>query len=161
MRILTLLITLFCAVPVGAGQSTSGKPAQEPFSITITAVTPEVEVGSPVEIRIRLVNNSNHDIDQSGLYAYGLLNPNYQYDVRTENGRPVRPKKLEGPIIGSFVAGSVKQGAAVEQSTVISAAYDLPPGKYFIQLARPISQNPKDGVVKSNKITITVTPKKK
>jgi hypothetical protein len=43
--------------------------------------------------------------------------------------------------------------------TGISPRYDpSQPGEYVIQLSRPISDDPKNGVVKSDKLTITVTP---
>jgi hypothetical protein len=160
MRILILLITS-CAVAAGSGQANRAKPAPEPFSIAITAVRPEVEIGSPVELMIRLTNNSSHDIDTGAVYAQGGggFNSSYQYDVRTEAGRPVRPRKPEGRIVGTAIMGTAKVGQTLEQKTVIDGVYELPPGKYSIQLARPVSLNPKDGLVKSNKITITVTPK--
>jgi hypothetical protein len=41
----------------------------------------------------------------------------------------------------------------------ISRLYDLSqPGDYTIQLSRAVSDDPKNGVVKSNVITVTVTP---
>jgi hypothetical protein len=42
----------------------------------------------------------------------------------------------------------------------ISLLYDLSqPGAYTVQLSRTLSDDPKDGVVKSNAITVKVTPK--
>jgi hypothetical protein len=52
----------------------------------------------------------------------------------------------------------LKPGEAQAGTATITRLYDLSrPGNYTIQVSQPLSDNPEDGVVKSNTITVTVT----
>ncbi len=159
MKVFGLLLSLCVgASALGSGQAVPGKSAKQPFSISISAEKTDVEVGSPVEIHIRLTNTSTHEISSTASYD-GPFNYSYQYEVWTAKGRLVRPKKLEGHrIAGSVIFGTLKPGEAAEDGTELAPYYDLPPGTYFIQVARPVSENSAEGVIKSNKIRIVVTP---
>ena len=53
---------------------------------------------------------------------------------------------------------ALKPGESAEEVTAIGGQYDLAPGKYAVQLLRRVSSDPKEGVVKSNTITVTVVP---
>ena len=60
---------------------------------------------------------------------------------------------------GHWIRRTLKPGESADSVTGVSPEYDMSrPGQNVIQLSRPISDNPDDGVVKSNKVTITVTP---
>jgi hypothetical protein len=52
----------------------------------------------------------------------------------------------------------LKPGQSRDDTTNISEAYDLLPGKYTVQLSMPVPGDATAGVVKSNKITIQVAP---
>jgi hypothetical protein len=50
-------------------------------------------------------------------------------------------------------------GESAGSSVTLTKLYDLGrPGVYTIQIWQPVSDNPTDGVVKSNIITVTVIP---
>ena len=60
---------------------------------------------------------------------------------------------------GSMISHWLNPGDKFEENTVISELFVLSPGKYEIQLSRPISSDdPGKGIVKSTKIQIVVTP---
>ncbi len=96
--------------------------------------------------------------------SVGPLTADQHYTVRvhdksgkdapeTEYGRHARLHQL----IGSDAATLLKPGEKLEEDTVLSTVFDLTsPGEYEVQLSRPVSDDPKDGVVKSNIIAITV-----
>lgn len=161
MRIVILLLLFSGNLTAGGpAQSSAGKQAQTPFSITVSVPKTEIKAGSSVELMVLLKNTSDYDINTSSTYYTGVDN-GYQYDVRTERGAVVRPKKqrIKGPLLLSGRMSTLKPGESHESTTMISDEFDMTkPGKYVIQLSRPISGNPHDGVVKSNKITVTVTP---
>ena len=159
MRGLMLVLTLFLglagfAISPGIGYAAG----EQSFSIAISAAKAEVSAGSPVEILIRLTNNSDQDANWSTIYSGGVAN-DYTYDIRLEGGKRLAPShpRDDGPVIGSAVIGTVKPGKSFETRVDISAQYDMTkPGKYIVQLSRPISGSAKKSEVKSNKITIIV-----
>jgi hypothetical protein len=141
---------------------------KQPFAVIIHAYNPQVKVGDPVGIGIEMKNISDHEIDCAAANSNGT-DRNYRYEVLDEHGHPA-PKIVTkapsektpcilGPGNNAFYSG-----------TQISDAFDFSrPGKYTIQLSRPIwgdDQIPGTGrtaqnsqaVVKSNRITITVLP---
>jgi len=53
---------------------------------------------------------------------------------------------------------SPRPNESTKENIALSDLYDLShPGQYTIQVSRAVSDKPKDGVVKSNTITVTVT----
>jgi len=53
----------------------------------------------------------------------------------------------------------LQPGESVSYFAPISEWYDLSgPGKYTIQVLQHVSSDPSSAVVKSNKITVTITP---
>lgn len=138
-----------------------GQVNQPPFSIKISVENPEVKVGSEIHIKIQLKNESNHDVDCSGAPSNGLDRA-YQYEVLDDSAKMANKVLRSHPEVGetfSVWACSVKPGETANAAGgIISRLYDMRrPGRYTIQVSRAISDNPKDGVVKSNKITVTVT----
>jgi hypothetical protein len=156
-----LLSVLLLAIAVNPCQSEAAKPPKAPFSISISAEKQAVEQGSLVSIKIRLTNTSNHEMNASGSYFDGA-DASYRQEVwdgagnlaeRDQTGQQQKVASLHGHI----KLRTLKPGESAESVSGISPQYDLSrPGQYVIQLSRPISDNPKDGVVKSNKIVVMV-----
>lgn len=158
MRLLLVLLQagallLWSAAPeVGTGDS-----KQQPFSIVITPVKSSVPVGGAIDIKIRLTNNSDHEINVSGSWEHGM-DMSYNYDVHDSNGNSPERKKHEGLLTDTGKVHSLSPGESVEETSSVSEGCDMStPGEYVIQLSRQVPDDPKT-VVKSNKITVTVTP---
>jgi hypothetical protein len=135
--------------------------SQPPFSLNLSAAADNVTAGSDVHVKIEMKDVSNHDVDCTGAPSNGLDRA-YQYEVRDDRGRLVPKIVKKHPEIGETFSTwpcRLKPGeTATAAGGLISRLYDMSrPGQYTIQVSRSISDNPKDGVVKSNKITITVT----
>jgi hypothetical protein len=82
----------------------------------------------------------------------------YSYDVRDSSGILVE-KKNRGRAVGSVTQRTVEPDETVEEEAVVSRVFDMSrPGQYVIQVSRAISGDPKDGVVKSNIITVKLVP---
>ena len=86
----------------------------------------------------------------------------HQYEIRDGNGDLAQKRKVNHPEIGStghgWPARILKPGESMDiTGDFVSRLFDL--GKlsqYTVQLSRAVSDDPKDGVVKSNTITVTV-----
>jgi hypothetical protein len=90
----------------------------------------------------------------------------YQFDVRDDRGTAVPEtdlgRKLKEPPVVPMNSRNFERYLRPNESTketiAVSDLYDLShPGQYTIQVSRAVSNKPKDGVVKSNTITVTVT----
>jgi len=135
----------------------ASSPKQPAFSITIGMEKPSLKAGSDVWIKITLTNTSDHDIDCSSAYVNGV-DRRYQYDVRDNTGLSMQ-KKTEHPelVPGSIQLCTLKPGESTTEESRISWLHDLSrPGKYTVQVSRGVSDNEKDGVVKSNTTAVTV-----
>lgn len=163
-----LLSTVFVGlVPIEA------KNVGQPFDAVIRVENPEsqinsdsytVKAGSEVFITVHLTNVSKHnlafDYDSDSRTGVSF---SHQYEVRDSNGNVVQKRTISHPEIGStghgWPARVLKPGESMDiNGDYISRLYDLSqPGEYTIQLSREVSADPKDGVVKSNTITVTVT----
>jgi hypothetical protein len=156
-----LLSLLLVAIAVNPCQSEAAKPPKAPFSISISAEKQAVEQGSLVSIKIRLTNTSNRRMNASASY-YGGVDASYQQEVWNDAGNLAERYQAGQPQPVASLHGTVKlrtlrPGESWENVSAISPQYDMSrPGQYVIQFSRPISDNPKDGVVKSNKIAVTV-----
>jgi hypothetical protein len=135
------------------------------FKIVITAESPTVVAESEVWIKVSLTNTSNQDLDDSGSHFSGIdWDPNFRFEVRDERGKLGPKRTYPHPELrtGYPVNRSISSGQTFTQEQRVSALYDMrKPGKYTIQVSRRTSDNPKDGEIKSNIVTITVTPKDK
>jgi len=136
----------------------SAHNAHASFSIVITTDNPVIKAGSDVVIKIRMTNNSNHDVDCTMAPANGL-DRKYQYDVRDAQGNPAAKIVRSHPELesGSILPCTLKPGQSTPPvDNSISWIYDLThPGKYVVQVSR---DDPKEGKAKSNTITLTVKP---
>ncbi|MCU1284248.1 MAG: hypothetical protein JWO13_598 [Acidobacteriales bacterium] len=132
--------------------------AAQPFSISINALKGDIKFGEPIEIRVTITNTSGRDLDVSSSWEAGT-DVSLEFDVRDTSGNPLRRKaRREGPESLSVKTATLKPGETIKETTLVSAHYMDEPGQYVIQLARRVSTDAKQGKVKSNKITVTVTP---
>lgn len=148
------LFAMVCAMPAQC--------QQRPLSIAISAPQSSLKVGSDVRLEVTLTNTSNRRM------LIKERNPatDYEIDIRDERGTAVPGsdfgRKLKEPPVIPMNSRNLgiylRPNESTKESITLSELYDLSrPGKYLIQVERGVSDNPKDGVVKSNKITVTVT----
>ena len=136
-----------------------------PFKIAITTESPTVVAGSDVWIKVSLTNTSDHDVNEGAMYITEInLDSTFRFEVRDERGKLVPKRTYPHPELrtGYPVNRSISPGQTFTQEQRVSALYDMrKPGKYTIQVSRRASDNPKDGELKSNLVTVTVTPNAK
>jgi hypothetical protein len=151
----------------------SAQTARTPFIVTIGAEAPAanigpesyaVRTGSDVFINVRLTNTSKRNLrisdDTDSRTGVDFYN---RYEIHDSSGNFARKRTIQHPEIGSTGHGwPARIIKPTENLTVatdrISGLYDLAkPGKYTIQVVRDASGNSKEGEVKSNVITLTVT----
>jgi hypothetical protein len=162
MKIL-LRRAVLIAVSITASFCGQAWAAQAPFTVTITTDRPAVKTGSQVIINVRLTNTSKRDIACDAAYNDMLGMDMYdKYDIRDGGANVIEKNAIAHRELGGRSirpACTLKPGESkVIGSDVISIAHNLRrPGEYTIQMSRAVSDNPRDGVVKSNKITVTVT----
>lgn len=170
MRILlSWLLGMFCVAWVPA----SAQEAKPPFIVLISAEAPAasigpdsytVKAGSDVFIKVRLTNISKRNIwigdDSDSRTGVDFF---HHYEVRDSSGNSAPKRTITHPEIGSTGHGWPARVLKPEKSLDVASdritgLYDLTqPGKYTIEVARDVSGDPKDGEVKSNMITLTVT----
>jgi hypothetical protein len=146
----------WCAM---AAQLTARAEEQDhqPFSITITALNAEIKVGEEAFLKIRLKNESQEDIQGGGVFRAEGLDTSYRYDCHNDPGISVMKEIV---MVGSaHEAPILKLGESHEETIPLGRACDFSkPGAYVIQLSRSDIADPKHHAIKSNEITITVTP---
>lgn len=159
-----LLLACFCIAtygPTPCQTQSSQATSERLFSLTLSALTPSVEAGKRIELKIVMKNLTDHNL----AYQYGIRD--YQdrsndYEVWDASGKKLEPSRKKYPQIGDTFEPTlphiVKPGETETSGIAITLLYDMTqPGTYTIQASRRISDEPNDGVVRSNKITITVT----
>lgn len=154
-----LLMATSLSVPKLGAQSSSPK---QPFTIVLTSEQPSVKVGVGVWVNVNLTNTSNKEIDTSAnINSLTQIDPNFVFDVRDAAGNPVPKKVYKHPELasGKLIMGRfIKPKESLVEQQEVSRLYEMSsPGRYVIQVSRPVSKNPNDDIVKSNKLTITVT----
>ncbi len=150
--------------------------ASQPFTLTLGVEAPlasgyqtsdgilVLKTGVKIYLTIKTKNTSKHEIGCEVIADYMVgLDPNYEYDVRDSQGKPVREHVIEHKeLAGRAVQGlgcRLKPGESSTQGgNDITRLYDLSqPGSYTIQVSRPASDDPKDGIVKSNILRLSIT----
>jgi len=122
----------------------------------------EVRAGSDVYITIVMTNFSDHPVDCSAWYVNGT-DRRFRIDVRDSHGnsmkrRDVHPEMMPGSLqgLGSTLQPGESTGPLQDR---ISWANDLSqPGVYTVQVSRVVANDEKNGLVKSNTISLTITP---
>ncbi len=152
----------------------AAQSAKPPFTAIISVENPEsqigpgsyaVKAGSDVFIKVHLTNSSTRKL------AFGYdkdsrtnVDFSHQYEIRDRNGNLAAKRKIDHQEIGStghgWPARILKPGESMDiTGDFISRLFDLSQlNEYTVQLSRAVSDDPKDGMVKSNTITVTVIP---
>lgn len=156
-----LLAVCFCMAIFGPTLCQTQSVQEPPFSLTLSALTPSVETGQRIELKIVMKNLTNHDLEyQRDIRNYQDRSNNY--DVWDDSGKKLEHIKKKYPQIGDTFEPVppriVKPGETEASGITITLLYDMTrPGTYTIQASRKISGERDDGIVHSNKITVTVT----
>jgi hypothetical protein len=167
-QIVLFLLGTFCTVPMEA------KTVGQPFVLTISMESPGGQTGpnsytvkadSDVFIKVHLTNTSKRKLSLGyDKDSRTNIDFSHQYEVRDSKGNLAKKRPISHPEIGStghgWPARILKPGESMDiTGDYISRLYDMSRADaYMIQLSRSISGDPKDGVVKSNTITVTVMP---
>jgi hypothetical protein len=159
-------LPIILAVAAFAGQSSPQRQKVPPtFSINISTSQPSVKVGSEVVVDINLTNKTgrivwiywpNNEEARPDEYIPTVLDEGSKRPPLTSTGRNLIDHD-PGITIGNVDIPNrdVGDGEIIKQKIVITKFYDLSkPGKYTIQLSRGEGET----AVKSNTITVTVTP---
>jgi hypothetical protein len=143
-----------------AFNSTGQTSKAAPFSISIRAQQSIVKPAQPIVIILTTKNISGQSI------RLGETNPGmeYDFDVRDAHGQPVAEKELlkrlkHSTYVFRSTSEVLKPGVATQETFAISDYFDFTkPELYSIQVQRLVPYSLGHGAVKSNSITITVTP---
>lgn len=141
----------------------AGSPfVRAPFTIKISTDKPVVKAGSEVSIKVHLTNTSKRVMDCSATISNMTgVDPNYLFEIRDQVDNPAPLRVYEHPELatGQPISRSLKPGESFTDEQEVSRLIDMSrPGNYVIQVSRRASENKKDGVVKSNIITVRITP---
>jgi hypothetical protein len=156
------LYRLLLFLSLTAWVTASPLAAQPKFSIRISPGTQLVRAGSAVIVNVSVTNNSNQDLNNSGS-TNGMtgVDPNFQFAVRDKDGRAVPKKVYKHPELasGHSFNRTIKPGETMSEEQDISHLLDMThPGQYMIQVSRHKSEKPQGGVLKSNRVTVVVSP---
>lgn len=157
-------LLLFTLAPA-AGQKPAdhANTVKPPLAVVIAAEATTVKTGEAVSVRTFLTNNSKQPFDASACYCGPAgLDSLFRWEVR-ENGRLIAKRTYPHPELatGEVILDRVVQpGGELSGSQDISRLYKLTqPGTYTIQAAVQLPKEMGGGIVQSNEVTVTVTPK--
>jgi len=140
----------------------SPQSIQPPFKVVIAVDNSNVAAGSEVTVDVSLTNNSKQDVSEGAMYMDATgLDSTLRFEVRDDRGKIVPKRTYPHPELatGSVKFRTISAGQTLTQQQRVSALYDMrKPGKYSIQAFRRMSDSPNDDI-KSNVLTITVTPR--
>jgi hypothetical protein len=147
-----LFLTLTAAFANGQSDST-----EQPFTLRISVEKPTIKADSDLSIKVEQTNTSNGPIECTAAYVGGV-DLKFYLDVRDEKGLSMRRLDRHPELMpGSIETCTLQPGESLTRDTNVSWLFYLSrPGKYVIQVGRGISSNEVDGMVKSNKLTVTV-----
>jgi hypothetical protein len=152
---------LLCLTMIGiwsGSASNAQQPGHPEVSISISAPS-EVKSGSDVYIKIQMTNLSDHPVDCSS-YDVSGTDRRFRIDVRDAKGNSMKKGNLHVEMMPGSLKGCTldpgRSTPAVDDR--ISWANDVSrSGTYRVKAARVVARDEKNGLVKSNTITITVT----
>jgi hypothetical protein len=163
IKIVGIVILGVCLCDIGA------KAQTKPLSLSIETDNPSVKPGVEISIKILLKNNTDQSIRLSKMKTSGDGSFEYKVDVERVDHDVVAKKYVEKlrrkevqlaiPPVGSVQFFTIQPGETDKDSVNISNRYEFDkPGKYLVQIERALPEDLGGGVIKSNTITITVTP---
>jgi hypothetical protein len=165
----TFVHFVLVSVLLAGGTQAVPKP-QAPFSIAISPLQQSIAAGTEVKVEIALKNISNREIYLSKSNGRSQAEFVFVVEAHNDAGEPApeteyqrrvmrRETTKRNVLFWSEIILNLKPGEILQDEAIVSNLYDLSrPGRYLIQVSRRVSDNPKDGVVKSNIIAVTVTP---
>jgi hypothetical protein len=134
-----------------------------PFTLVLTSKEPKVGLGNDVWVKIVWTNTSKVELNASSYWDSGSgRDYSYILDFRNGDGDPVAkiPNKSGIPPTFSAGFGTLKPGESRNNEIDLSRIFDLShPGDYALQVSRRAPKELGGGVIKSNKITITIIPR--
>lgn len=136
-------------------------PANTPFSLTIATKESTVRAGSPVLVEVKMENKSDHDLAVYRAVSGDLDQGGWVYKVSVRDTKGVEPPQTKFAqsvgVAGSGGYVSLRPEKTLTDRCNVAKLYDLSrPGNYTIQVERLDEQS--KAFVKSNTITVTVTP---
>ncbi len=152
----------FCYFLLFVNLTLCQQSSNPPFRIAISVESSTVVAEADVWIKVKLTNTSDQAVSEGVGYISGTnLDSTLRFEVRDEHGKLVPKRAYPHPELGypgSVRFRTISRGETLTQDQRVSALYEMrKPGKYTIQVSRRVSENPKDNI-KSNIITVTVTP---
>jgi hypothetical protein len=163
-------ITIIGVVILGVCLCDVGIKAQTtPLSVSIEIDNSSVKLGTDIQVKAILKNNIDQDVQTSELRTAGDSHLEYKVNVERDDHTAVAKKYAEqlrrhevapDPLAtGSVHFVPIQPGKTHEDIVDISNRYEFDkPGKYSIQIERELPEALGGGVIKSNTITVTVTP---
>ena len=170
VTILVIACACFCTCS-RAQNTTKTQNVTASFSVTISPEELTVKAGSPVWVVATIENKSNHDVRVYRAISSDMDQGGWVYtvDVRDNKGvaspetrfyRIVQDRDPDVTMKKSGGSTKLKPGETMTDRVNVSKLYDLnQPGKYTIQFQRLDPET--KTFVKSNEITVTVTPKER
>jgi hypothetical protein len=137
--------------------------AKQPFTVRISIENSTVKAGSPVTLDISLKNTSTQDLTLNGGFDASVpgVDTGNWFEVRDSLGKliPRRERNSKIPLDMTPLFHTLGPGESFTEHEDINQLYDLSrPDKYVIRVSRVIPKELGKGTVKSNEITVTVTP---
>jgi hypothetical protein len=160
MLLRLLLLSLLFLPQASLSQESGSRKPDAPFSIVISADKRIFKVGSSVSIKVLLTNTSDQELNAKGAVSSVTgLDASFLFDVRDANGNQIRKVPHVGPEMGRpILERSVRPGGSFAEEQVLSKLFDFQAlGTYIVKVSRRVSSDERDGVVKSNALTITVS----
>ncbi|MGC1417703.1 MAG: hypothetical protein WA817_20615 [Candidatus Acidiferrum sp.] len=157
MRLHTALY-LLATIPAFSSSLLAQKhPAKPPFTLVLTSKEPKVSLGADVWVKIVWTNTSKVELNDNLYRDPSGLDFNYILDFQDSDGHPVT--KARASVTGSAQFGTLKHGVSEDDGIDLSRLYVLShPGHYTLQVSRRVPKELGGGLIKSNKITITIVP---
>jgi hypothetical protein len=135
------------------------------FSLAISTQQDTVKIGSAIAVLATKTNRSGHkwivsDCQDNPVYnyKYNVFDANGNIPPRTEMGRNVEQLQVGHCPIGFIVGGTVVEDGRPSKpdEIIISDLFAFSPGRYTVQFEEQDVEI--QTIVKSNTITVTVTP---
>ena len=135
--------------------------AQEPLSLSVTAVEQTVRIGSEVRVKTKLTNTTKHTLN----FYDTNRDCDYPVDVRDDRGNRApetaykRQLRCNGRLTDARnILITLKPKQSTEDELVLTRLYDLNrPGNYLVQVWRQIPKEVGKGPIRSNTVTLTMT----
>jgi hypothetical protein len=156
MRLHSVLYLLTTIVAFANPLLAQKHPAKPPFTLVLTSKEPKVSLGADVWVKIVWTNTSKVELNDNLYRDPSGLDFNYILDFQDSDGHPVTKAPVSAT--GSAEFGTLKPGDSQNDDIDLSRLYKLSrPGDYTLQVSRRVPKELGNGVIKSNKITITLT----